>query len=235
MSALEVLPGGGEGGSAPWTGQARLARPRRRDRGERGLLRRRRRRLHRPRAADRDDLPLPAVGRRAAPRAAARAHRRRRGHGRPCRPARRRLTDAERRPCTRLGPVDLDVVFLGTAGSTPTARRAPAATLIRRGGDRILLDCGEGTQRQLLRSQIGLVDLDVVLFSHYHADHVLGLPGAAQDLRPARARAGPRAVRAVRARRSAHRVRADHRPARLPAARARARRAATRCPATATG
>ena len=73
--------------------------------------------------------------------------------------------------------MDLDVVFLGTAGSTPTARRAPAATLIRRGGDRILLDCGEGTQRQLLRSQIGLVDLDVMLFSHYHADHVLGLPG----------------------------------------------------------
>ena len=73
--------------------------------------------------------------------------------------------------------MDLDVVFLGTAGSTPTARRAPASTLIRRGGDRILLDCGEGTQRQLLRSQIGLVDLDVVLFSHYHADHVLGLPG----------------------------------------------------------
>jgi ribonuclease Z len=73
--------------------------------------------------------------------------------------------------------VDLDVVFLGTAGSTPTARRAPAATLIRRGGDRILLDCGEGTQRQLLRSQVGLVDLDVVLFSHYHADHVLGFPG----------------------------------------------------------
>ena len=73
--------------------------------------------------------------------------------------------------------MDLDVVFLGTAGSTPTARRAPAATLIRRGGDRILLDCGEGTQRQLLRSRIGLVDLDVVLFSHYHADHVLGLPG----------------------------------------------------------
>ena len=73
--------------------------------------------------------------------------------------------------------MDLDVVFLGTAGSTPTARRAPSSTLIRRGGDRILLDCGEGTQRQLLRSQVGLVDLDVVLFSHYHADHVLGLPG----------------------------------------------------------
>ena len=73
--------------------------------------------------------------------------------------------------------MDLDVVFLGTAGSTPTARRAPSAALIRRGGERILLDCGEGTQRQFLRSRIGLVDLDVVLFSHYHADHVLGLPG----------------------------------------------------------
>jgi ribonuclease Z len=73
--------------------------------------------------------------------------------------------------------VDLDVVFLGTAGSTPTARRAPAATLIRRGGDRILLDCGEGTQRQLLRSQVGLVDVGIVLFTHYHADHVLGFPG----------------------------------------------------------
>jgi ribonuclease Z len=81
--------------------------------------------------------------------------------------------------------VDLDVVFLGTAGSTPTARRAPSATLIRRGGDRILLDCAEGTQRQLLRSPVGLVDLDVVLFSHYHADHVLGFPGLVKtyDLR----------------------------------------------------
>jgi ribonuclease Z len=73
--------------------------------------------------------------------------------------------------------VDLDVVFLGTAGSVPTARRAPSATLLRRGGDRILLDCAEGTQRQLLRSTLGLVDVDMVLFSHYHGDHVLGLPG----------------------------------------------------------
>ena len=73
--------------------------------------------------------------------------------------------------------VDLDVVFLGTSGSAPTARRAPAATLIRRGGERLLIDCGEGTQRQLLRSDIGLVDLEHVLITHYHADHYLGLPG----------------------------------------------------------
>jgi ribonuclease Z len=73
--------------------------------------------------------------------------------------------------------VDLDVVFLGTAGSMPTARRAPAATLVRRGGERLLFDCGEGTQRQLLRSDVGLVDLAEVFLTHFHADHVLGLPG----------------------------------------------------------
>jgi ribonuclease Z len=73
--------------------------------------------------------------------------------------------------------VDLDVVFLGTAGSMPTARRNPSSTLVRRGGDRLLFDCGEGTQRQLLRSDAGLVDLEEIFFTHYHADHFLGLPG----------------------------------------------------------
>jgi ribonuclease Z len=73
--------------------------------------------------------------------------------------------------------VDLDVVFLGTAGSMPTARRAPSATLVRRGGERLLFDCGEGTQRQLLRSDVGLVDLQEIFLTHFHADHFLGLPG----------------------------------------------------------
>jgi ribonuclease Z len=73
--------------------------------------------------------------------------------------------------------VDLDLVFLGTSGSVPTAKRATSATLVRRGGDRILFDCGEGTQRQLLRSSVGLVELREVFLTHYHADHYLGLPG----------------------------------------------------------
>jgi ribonuclease Z len=73
--------------------------------------------------------------------------------------------------------VDLDVVFLGTSASAPTARRGVAATLVRRGGDRLLFDCGEGTQRQLLRSSVGLVDLREVFLTHFHADHILGLPG----------------------------------------------------------
>jgi ribonuclease Z len=73
--------------------------------------------------------------------------------------------------------VDLDVVFLGTSASAPTAGRAPTALLVRRGGDRLLFDCGEGTQRQLMRSTLGLPDLEAIYLTHYHADHTLGLPG----------------------------------------------------------
>jgi ribonuclease Z len=73
--------------------------------------------------------------------------------------------------------VELDVVFLGTSGSMPTAKRALSATLVRRGGDRLLFDCAEGTQRQLLRSDVGLVELEEIFLTHYHADHYLGLPG----------------------------------------------------------
>ena len=73
--------------------------------------------------------------------------------------------------------MDLDVVFLGTAGSMPTADRSPTALLVRRGGERLLFDCAEGTQRQLLRSSLGLIDLREVFLTHYHADHYLGLPG----------------------------------------------------------
>jgi ribonuclease Z len=73
--------------------------------------------------------------------------------------------------------MDLDVVFLGTAGSMPTADRSATALLVRRGGERLLFDCAEGTQRQFLRSSLGLIDLREVFLTHYHADHYLGLPG----------------------------------------------------------
>ncbi|MEA2330263.1 MAG: ribonuclease [Thermoleophilaceae bacterium] len=72
--------------------------------------------------------------------------------------------------------MDLDVLFVGTAGSAPSARRGLPATLVRRGGDRLLFDCGEGTQRQLVRST-GLIELEEIFITHFHADHVLGLPG----------------------------------------------------------
>src|SRR4051794_16423595 len=73
--------------------------------------------------------------------------------------------------------MDLDLVFLGTSASAPTAQRAPTAILVRRGGERLLFDCGEGTQRQLMRSTVGLPDLEQIFLTHYHGDHYLGLPG----------------------------------------------------------
>jgi ribonuclease Z len=73
--------------------------------------------------------------------------------------------------------MDLDLVFLGTSASVPTANRNLSALLVRRGGDRLLFDCGEGTQRQLLRSSVGLPDVAEIFLTHYHADHFLGLPG----------------------------------------------------------
>jgi ribonuclease Z len=72
--------------------------------------------------------------------------------------------------------MDLSVFFAGTAGSVPTPRRGLPAVLLRAGGDRILIDCGEGTQQQLLRS-VGLPELDAIFITHYHLDHWLGLVG----------------------------------------------------------
>ena len=72
--------------------------------------------------------------------------------------------------------MDLSVVFLGTGGSVPSARRATACVLIRAGGSRILVDAGEGAQRQMINST-GLVQVDDIYITHFHADHYLGLPG----------------------------------------------------------
>jgi ribonuclease Z len=72
--------------------------------------------------------------------------------------------------------MDLSVAFLGTGGAVPSARRNTAAVLVARGGERLLFDCGEGTQRQMQRS-LGLVQVDAIYFTHFHADHFLGLPG----------------------------------------------------------
>jgi ribonuclease Z len=80
--------------------------------------------------------------------------------------------------------MDVSLFFAGTAGSVPTARRGLPALLLRAGGERILFDCGEGTQQQLLRS-VGLPELDAVFITHFHLDHWLGLIGMVKtfDLR----------------------------------------------------
>ena len=88
--------------------------------------------------------------------------------------------------------MDLSLFFAGTAGSVPTARRGLPALLLRAGGDRVLFDCGEGTQQQLLRS-IGLPELDAIFVTHFHLDHWLGVVGMLKTF-DLRARERPLAI-----------------------------------------
>lgn len=69
------------------------------------------------------------------------------------------------------------LTFLGTSASVPSAERNHPALLVEAAGKRVLIDCGEGTQRQLLRSGAGFRRLDRILLTHAHLDHVLGIPG----------------------------------------------------------
>ncbi len=68
------------------------------------------------------------------------------------------------------------VVFLGTAASRPTVGRNVSSVVIQRLGDFLMFDCGEGTQRQMLRFGTGF-SVHHIFFTHMHADHLLGLPG----------------------------------------------------------
>src|SRR6201985_3984653 len=75
------------------------------------------------------------------------------------------------------------LTFLGTSASVPSAERNHSGLLVSTGNTRILVDCGEGTQRQLLRSGAGFRRVDRLLLTHGHFDHVLGIPGLFSTLR----------------------------------------------------
>ena len=76
----------------------------------------------------------------------------------------------------------INITFLGTGSSIPTNRRNHPATLLKFKAENILVDCGEGTQRQFRYAHMNPCKITKILISHWHGDHVLGLPGLLQTL-----------------------------------------------------
>ncbi len=72
---------------------------------------------------------------------------------------------------------NLEVTFLGTSGSWPSAKRNVSATAVRRGGEILLFDCGEGTQRQFQKSPLSHMAVTKIFLTHLHGDHCFGLLG----------------------------------------------------------
>ena len=75
-----------------------------------------------------------------------------------------------------------EIIFLGTSASAPSIRRGLSAQIIKHDEYRFLVDCGEGTQRQILQSGVGFKRLNRVLLTHGHLDHILGLGGLLSTL-----------------------------------------------------
>jgi ribonuclease Z len=75
-----------------------------------------------------------------------------------------------------------EVIFLGTSASAPSVQRNVSATMVLHREYRFLIDCGEGTQRQLLKSGLGFRKLEHILITHGHLDHILGLAGIVSTL-----------------------------------------------------
>ena len=76
----------------------------------------------------------------------------------------------------------MEILFLGTSSMVPTKERNQSGILVSHGSENILVDCGEGTQRQLKIAGVKLVKITKILISHWHGDHVLGLPGLIQTM-----------------------------------------------------
>lgn len=79
-------------------------------------------------------------------------------------------------------PSKIKLIFLGTSGAIPTAKRNHTGILLTYKGENILVDCGEGTQRQFRKAKSNPCKITKILITHWHGDHVLGLPGLLQTL-----------------------------------------------------
>ncbi len=76
----------------------------------------------------------------------------------------------------------MELVFLGTSSALPTKHRNHSAIALKAFGEIILLDCGEGTQRQMTQARLSPMKVNKILLTHFHGDHFLGLPGLVQSM-----------------------------------------------------
>ncbi len=76
----------------------------------------------------------------------------------------------------------LELLFLGTGASVPSRDKATSCIAVRNGSDIILMDCGEGSQRQIMISPFSFMKIRAILITHLHGDHVFGLPGLLQTM-----------------------------------------------------
>lgn len=76
----------------------------------------------------------------------------------------------------------LSIIFLGTGGSWPTAKRNVSSVAVKRGSEILLFDCGEGTQRQFQKSNQSYMQITKIFLTHFHGDHFLGIPGLIQTM-----------------------------------------------------
>ncbi len=76
----------------------------------------------------------------------------------------------------------MEVVFLGTTAAVPTVERGHLANALRYRDEVVLWDCGEGTQRQLIKAKISYMRIKKIFITHFHGDHFLGLPGLLQTM-----------------------------------------------------
>jgi ribonuclease Z len=76
----------------------------------------------------------------------------------------------------------MELIFLGTSSALPTRDRNHSAVALKAFGEIILLDCGEGTQRQMTRTRLSPMKINKILLTHFHGDHFLGLPGLVQSM-----------------------------------------------------
>lgn len=76
----------------------------------------------------------------------------------------------------------MELIFLGTSSAIPTSHRSHSAIALKAFGEIMLLDCGEGTQLQMSKSKISPMKITKIFLTHFHGDHILGLPGIIQSM-----------------------------------------------------